>query len=291
MNEFVDSLVIIIVIYNTNLDDSESFQSIRQFKSDQKDINLFVYDNSNHPQNIRKYSGLNITYFYDSTNSGVSRAYNFGAAHAKESNKKWILLLDQDTKLPNTILNAYFNKIHNHQHIKLFVPILQLSNGKIFSPCTYRFKRGFYLKRISPGIHSLFNLAPVNSGMLIDVNSFYRSGGYNERVKLDFSDFQFIERFRKIHKNFYVLDLVCQQDFSNEKASLGSQLSRFVYYCEGARNMEKDTFVDWAQYAIIVLLRSLRLTVRYGKLNFVKVYLNVFFGRPKSGAKSGAYLC
>ena len=278
MKAFLDSLEIIIVLYNISLDESESFRALRGIDSGDRDLSLFVYDNSEHPQKIKTYDGLHISYRHDPENSGVSKAYNEGTAHARKHQKNWVLLLDQDTTLPSTLLKRYWEATEKTPELKLFVPVLTLKNGKIFSPCSYRFKRGFHLDTIEKGIHSLQKLSPVNSGMLIDVDTFFEVGGYNEKVKLDFSDFQFIERFRKQHPDFYVMDAECHQDFSDDEMAFESQLKRFKYYCEGARNIEKGRFLDWIQYAIVVFLRASRLTMRYKKPTFMATYLNTFLG-------------
>ena len=93
------------------------------------------------------------------------------------------------------------------------------------------------------------------------------------------SDFQFIERFRKVHQNFYVIAQRCQQDFSNDDESYTSQINRFKYFCEGARNSEKQGIWDWLQYNGVVLMRALKLVMRHGKLNFITTYYRTFL-RP-----------
>ncbi len=270
-----------MVLYNIRLEESKSFRSIREMDSGDGDLNLFVYDNSCQLQTIKAYEGLHISYLHDSKNSGVSKAYNEGTAHARKHQKKWVLLLDQDTSLPATLVKNYWEATEQNSEPKLFVPILKLDNGKIFSPCAYRFKRGFYLDSIEKGIHSLQKLAPVNSGMLIDIDAFFEVGGYNNEVKLDFSDFQFIERFRKRYSEFYVMDVACEQDFSDGEVSLAGQAHRFGYYCEGARNIEKNGLMDWLQYNAVVFLRAVRLSLRYKDLRFLHVYLTTFLF-PKS---------
>ncbi len=276
MGDFTNSLSIIIVVYNTALEDSGSFQSVRQMRVDGVLLDLFVYDNSARSQQLKEYSGLQITYLHDPENSGVSRAYNTGVAHAQKRQKKWVLLLDQDTTLPDTILDDYEKAVRQNPAVKLFVPILYLNNGKIFSPCTYRFKRGFYVDQIKEGMYSLNKLSPVNSGMLINIRAFLKAGGYNDQVKLDFSDFQFIERFRKVYPKFYVMDVQCQQDFSDDEVSFSTQASRFKYYCEGARNIDKEGIRDWVQYSLVVFVRALRLALRYKKPIFMYTYFNTF---------------
>ncbi len=282
MGEFTDSLSIIIVIYNTALDDSESFQSVGAMAVNGAPLDILVYDNSPSSQHIAEYPGLRITYYHDPENSGVSKAYNVGADHARKAQKEWVLLLDQDTTLPPEILGQYEMTVLQNPEKKLVVPILQLQNGKIFSPCRYKFKRGFYLDKISPGVHSLYQFSPVNSGILVSLSAFFEVGGYNEKVKLDFSDFQFIERFRKRHSTFVVMEVACQQDFSDDEVSFPGQTNRFRYYCEGARNMEKKGIWDWFQYNGVVFLRALRLTGRYRKGRFLQTYFNTFLFRNRS---------
>lgn len=282
MKKFVESLEIIIVLYNISLEESESFRSVSEMRSDEGTLSLFVYDNSNRPQSIKTYDGVQISYVHDPTNSGVSKAYNAGANHARKLQKRWVLLLDQDTTLPTTLLKSYWKAVEQNAELKLFVPILKLKNGKIFSPCAYKFKRGFYLDTIVKGIHSLQRLSPVNSGMLVDVSAFFEAGGYNQKVKLDFSDFQFIERFRKRYSNFFVMDVDCYQDFSDDEVSLTSQANRFGYYCEGARYIEKNGFWDWSQYSLVVFLRAFKLVIKYKDLRFIRIYLSTFLFPKKA---------
>ncbi len=186
------------------------------------------------------------------------------------------MLLDQDTRLPDSILPEYASAIQKNPKIHLFVPILKLKNGKIFSPSRYMYKRGFFVDTIIPGKQSLYRYAPVNSGIMVRVASFLEVGGYNEKVKLDFSDFQFVERFRKKYPDFWVLNVECLQDFSDDESSYKSQAVRFGYFCEGARNVEHQTVVDWMQYNTVVFVRALRLMLRYRKLAFFKIYFNKF---------------
>ena len=118
--------------------------------------------------------------------------------------------------------------------------------------------------------------------MLVNLKAFHEVGGYNEKVKLDFSDFQFIERFRKVYKTFYVVDIICEQDFSDDEISLPTQAKRFRYYCEGARNIEKEGAWDWIQYNSFVLLRAMRLTIRYGNVSFLRTYFSAFLFRSNT---------
>lgn len=284
MEGFNSSLLVIIVLYKKALDESETFQSLLQNIGTQETLDLFVYDNSPSRQAINEYTNISIEYTHDKDNAGLSTAYNEGVEYALKRHKDWVLLLDQDTVLPFNILRAYKGAIQQFPKIKMFAPILLLRNGTIFSPCRYRFKRGFHLKAISEGLHSLFNYSPVNSGIMVSVRAFTAVGGYNSRVRLDFSDFQFIERFRKIYPEFYVLDVYCTQNFSNEEPSLYSQAIRFRFFCDGALHADKNGIWDSMQYLTVVFLRALRLTFKYRKTQFIATFFSTFF--TSSGSKA-----
>jgi GT2 family glycosyltransferase len=276
MEKFINSLSIIIVVYNQKIDECASFRSIISMKVSNFNLDIFIYDNSTLPQTMVENKSFTIKYYHDSKNSGVSKAYNQGAMHAMAKNKSWVLLLDQDTLLPANLLQEYEKVISTNSELMLFVPILKLKNGIIFSPCRYRFKRGFFVKEINPGIHNLKSLSPVNSGMLINLNAFNTVGGYNNNVKLDFADFQFIERFKKKYPKFYILDTYCIQDFSNDNVTYKSQVIRFQFYCEGARNIEKNSLIDWFSYGTFTLFRALKLCIKYKKIIFLNIYFNSF---------------
>lgn len=283
MTGFLQNLLVIIVKYNCSLEECDSFNSLQLIAEKEKQtIHIYVYDNSVVSESIRDYQKMVIQYRHNPKNPGVSKAYNEGVAFAKLTNKKWVLLLDQDTVLPVGIMKNYEEALRNNKAIKLFAPILKLKSGKIFSPSRYRFKRGFFISSITSGIHSLFNLAPVNSGIMVEVEAFIKVGGYNEAVQLDFSDFQFIERFRKLDKNFFVLNTECIQDFSDNEVSYESQLQRFKFYCSGALHIENKSFIDWAQYNVVILARAARLSLRYKTFNFVGLYLRKFLFASKS---------
>ena len=281
MNEAIDRLIAVVVLYNCRIEDSKSIQSINEslgcapFAMD-----VVVYDNSPYSEieSGSKFSKgqFNIHYFHDASNPGVSKAFNVAAEYAKRLQKKWILLLDQDTSFPLECISSYLQAIEQHPTISLFVPILKLSSGTILSPSRYRFKRGFAIKEIVLGINSLKQISPVNSGMLINLDAFTKAGGYNEKIKLDFSDFQFIERFKKVSESFYIINMVVLQEFSDEMTDVIKLNERFAFYCDGAKNCTKHSLMDSLTYFIVVLLRATSLVSRTRNIVFYKTFIQSY---------------
>lgn len=281
----INDIFAVVVTYNSLFQGSDTMRSLNlSLQKTNKRLDILIYDNSPINQHAY-YDGLTldrfkITYLSDISNPGVSAAYNTAAKIAKKHDKKWILLLDQDTNFSENIFDAYTGAISAYSHdIKLFVPILKLKDGRIFSPSRYKLKRGFMLKNISPGLHNLKSLSPVNSGMLIDIKAFFEVGGYNEKVRLDFSDFQFIERFKRSFTTLYVVDSVALQDFSDEEINLNSALSRFKIYNECASQIENKSLADHFIYLGITFNRSLKLVGKFRNLSFIKAWYTHYVKR------------
>ena len=64
---------------------------------------LYIFDNSNNRNDITK--NLKIEYIYKGENAGIAKALNVGARKAIEEGYKWLLTLDQDSKITESIIN------------------------------------------------------------------------------------------------------------------------------------------------------------------------------------------
>lgn len=254
----LSDIYFVIVLYKTELANCESFISLSNDKtSGQRNISLLVYDNSPDRQDMEKSMGFwNIDYIHDKENSGLSKAYNIGAKKAQSIGKKLIFLLDQDTIFPENSLNTYLKSINDHSDINLFAPILRVKNGKIMSPCKYIKKWGKFIDKLDPGIYRLNNYVPVNSGLCIDLEAFQAVGGYNESVKLDGADFQFIERLKKKYDRFCVLNIEAFQNFSMFDDDNSKIIIRYKMFLDDISNFE--TFQRWDKlyYLRIALIRT-----------------------------------
>ncbi|HMI00859.1 MAG TPA: glycosyltransferase [Pedobacter sp.] len=277
MQEYIYSHVLpIVVLYRQTIEESSTLLSLNaSLALLNLKMDLFIYDNSpeaNVSDNHFSWRQFRVHYSHDPTNGGLSKAYNEGAKKAVQMNKKWLLLLDQDTSFAKTILSSYQVAVDNNPRVRLFAPILELSNGIIFSPCINKHKRGYPAKEISSGLHSLSKLSPVNSGILVDLNLFLEVGGYNENLKVDFCDFQFLEKIQKKESDFYVVDSVASQDFSSDEVSLQKQRHRFEIYLKDAINCEKTSLKDKLEFLYTVTRHTLGLTYKQKSLVFIKIY-------------------
>ena len=275
LSSTIEGILFILVIYKRKLNESDSFISlVNSLKNTHVNVDIFIYDNS--PSSMildEELSGenWNIHYVHDKTNPGVSKAYNEGFKLGKKLNKKWLLLLDQDTKLPNNAITKYCKAVQDNNEYSLFAPILVSTNGTIYSPCNYFFKRGFPMKSIEIGLMNARRKSLLNSGLLISIDIFEKVGGYNERLKLDFSDFDFIDRYRKISGQFFIINTECIHELSSNEEDFDSSITNFTRYCKGLKIYIVADFDSFCLFCI-TLIRACKLSFRFRNIDFISVF-------------------
>ncbi|HWW41767.1 glycosyltransferase [Pedobacter sp.] len=271
----VKDILIVVVIYNTPLEESLSLISLDQncLKSD-----VFIYDNSlisNYQNHLVSFRNLNIKYVHDATNPGVSKAYNTAADFAFNNKKKLLLLLDQDTCLPENGIKEYLKAVNANPKMNLFAPMLKF-NDKIYSPCNYYIHRGSHKKQFNTGVNSLKYTNFLNSGLLIKVDAFFKVKGYDENIRLYFSDFEFVNRFKKEYQEYYLVDMICNHELSStDMSDAFKALQRFKIYCEDAKRASKSISLR-LQYFITLSLRAVKLSLYFKDLKFIMIFFSDF---------------
>ncbi len=273
-------ILIVTVIYNQKITDTNVYKTLLSEKEA-----VYIYDNSPGPQPVDNLSE-NWIYISDPSNPGLSAAYNKAAEYAASNGYDWILISDQDTIYPEEALELYRMYIVKHNAPRMFIPKVKISDNIYLSPV----KQRLYLARTTPtmppdGEIELRKYAVINSGILVATDSFISCGGYNEKVFLDFSDFQFIERFENLYKRAYVTDIICQQDFSDKSDKKEKKLSRFEMFClslKGYECVRKNKFF----IHMAVLRRAIALSVKIRSLKPIKILIRRYILRNLSKNQS-----
>ena len=240
--------------------------------------NLFVYDNSPDasPISSRSYRGWKTTYVHDHSNPGVSSAYNAGYNFAKKTEKKWMLLLDQDTEFASGCWSIYADAVAEHPHCKIFAPILKDGNC-VCSPCRISAGRGrpASVSQLVPGPKLLSSISLLNSGMLISLQAFAAVGGYEIRAGLDYSDHIFIKKLSAYTDSYYLLNMECRHSISARDISARISRDRFMQFCSGAVEYAKlDNNILVFAY---ILLRSFKLALSARNIWYVKYCVKTIF--------------
>lgn len=268
-------ILIVIVLYKQSLDDCQSFNVLKKIKN--KQIALFVYDNSPSRGNVIHFpESLQIMYMHNPSNPGVSKAYNEGSSYAKKNGFDYLLLLDQDTELPENFIYE-LEKINSAVTTYPLVSFRLMRAGEQLSPFNYRFKRGsMMVNQSESGVHPLKNISLLNSGILISVELFDKAGGYDENVELYFSDFVFLNRVRRIQKDFYISPIVFKHSMSSDDTSnLESFMQRFKFYLIGARQASVSENC-YSIYAITTFLRVIKVAIKIKSLVPLRQFLHYF---------------
>jgi len=270
----MEKILAILVVYKELIANTSTYTSLLQSLTHSGlKLDLFIYDNS--PEEFIQVVDLdpcfNVEYIRNTSNPGVSKAYNEGAAYASSKFKEWILILDQDTSFPITSIEQYLKSKNRYPQMKLFAPTLEASFG-ILSPGQS------FLKHSSPsraklvtGLHMFTRKSLLNSGLLINISFFNEIGGYNENIPLDFSDTYFIEKVSKVINQFVLIDLICKHSLSSEISDYKTVLTRFKYYCIGAREYAKTS--NWFLVYFWSFLRTVKLTIKFKRIDFLQVFL------------------
>jgi GT2 family glycosyltransferase len=275
-----DIILIIVVLYKKRLSESAIYKSLEQITwPSSKGIDLLVYDNSPAEfiqEEINPQGKFVIKYIRDTSNSGVSKAYNEGALLAQTLQKKWVVFFDQDTLLPANFFTVLLDSIARHPEQVLFVPRLMANNIQL-SPCRYLFAKGIPYKKEHPaGICTLKRKNLLNSCLCIRLDAFFHAGGYRDRVHLYYSDFVFINYFKKKYPTFFLLDVNIPHGMSALENGIQNQLRTFSLFCIGAR----EALIVEPGYAVFyfmhTLMRCCLLAWRYKHIRFVKIFLNYF---------------
>lgn len=269
------SILVVVVLYNQTIGQSRALNCLKSNTLPENiNVKFFIYDNSSSEQT----NGLlSEKYYYqhDQSNPGLSKAYNTACEYAIKNKFEWIILLDQDTWLPDNFYTEYIQAIRDNNDIKIFSSLVEIgSSGIYLSPAKYG------LKKINPsekkyiGRRSLFDIGIINSGMCINTNAFKEIGGYHNDVYLDFSDFYFIEKLREKYPIVGIIDIVLKQDFSGLETNKHKQLTRFRNYCKCAKAYPKESLKDYIEFLILVGGRAILLCFRFSTLKFLKIFMN-----------------
>jgi rhamnosyltransferase len=273
--KWLNETLAVIVLYQSELKDSPTFISLTQsLEAADAQLDLIVFNNSPTAGAALDNPRWKIFYRHNPTNMGVSKMYNEGHKQALSQGKKWLLLLDQDTRYPVSFFSDCGMALQQHPNEQIFIPRLYDAYGMV-SPFTFRFGGGQRIPPLKPGSYSIKKYKFQNCGVLISLEAFGKAGGYDNGLPLDFSDYSFVDRLEKVLANVVVTQVTAQHSFSSTShASLTDSVARFKYYVKGCRYYKKYYKPnDWT-ISVRLLLRSIKLSGQYKSWKFMLIYFN-----------------
>ncbi len=195
-------LLTVIVLYGTSLKESAALNSLLAESEAIEWLpergRLLVFDNTPGGQDI---AGLpdNVVYHAAGRNEGIAAAYNYALEMAEREGAKWLLTLDEDTRMPP----GFFARlrelaVEKEPDIRIAAIAPQLSQGDIILSPYRVLPWGIrYLPRGFEGI-AAGEIHGLNSGSLFRVRALREIGGFDSRFWLDYQDYA---TFRALYRN------------------------------------------------------------------------------------------
>ena len=267
-------ILFVIATYKDKYFECESYKRlVESFNTFGKNniLNIYVADNTNVPNwnldHPKHSENVNINYHHFPTNPGLPYVYNKSAQFATDNNFKWIVFLDQDTKLPN---NFYQEYVSINQTEVIYCPLV-FSEGKLMSPSAYKFYRSAIIDLPSTSSIALSGHSCINSGLLLRTDFFMKIDGYNDRLFLDFADHDFIEKVYKSGiKKLGIINVILEQDFSSNTHNKLQAIGRYRTFVKDLLNFKKKRN-KVKIFFYVDLPHVLKLTIQYRSLAFAKI--------------------
>lgn len=271
----LSKILFVEVLYGQKYDTTNVYNT---FLSKLSNSHIFIFDNSPTPQHTQdEFREMNVYYVSQTSNPGLSYAYNRAAEYAKERAFEWMMILDQDTFIPPQTVADFTNALSRNAHLKLFVPAVRVGHQLYMSPVKTKGCISKLATNVPRGVVSTLEYMPINSGMIVSVDALLAVGGYNEKVWLDHSDYQFMKRFNRVYTQMFVLDSECEQEFSNIVQTKSQKLKRFEIFCDCIKNCEKDTTKDTLDYLHLVVRRTLSLVIATRSISPITIVIKKYF--------------
>ncbi len=215
----------LLVIYNRRCEDSPSCEGLRAVTP----TRAVVVDNSTEENDNARYCACHgIGYVSMGGNAGLAKAYNRGIRHIKENtDATHVLLLDDDTTLPDGFLEYTAEAVRKDEKAKIFAPLVRDEKG-LLSPCRID---GLHVMRANEHDRlSASAFTAINSGLVIDLGVF-DDFTYDEGYFLDYIDHAFFRDMKARGVTFAVTDQVLFQRFSgNERGNKQAAKRRLAIF-------------------------------------------------------------
>ena len=173
----MNSVAAAIILYNPNE------TAIKNLESCRKQVDkLYVVDNSDSTEEVpsRIESNHELELLSHGQNLGVARALNIAANKAFKDGFHYLLTLDQDTVIPGDLVSELLLTIRTDKRTAIAAPFYSNIN--------------YNLKPKQEGISS--PLVVSTSANLLNLIAFSDIGNFNEKLFIDYVDFDFCIRLK-----------------------------------------------------------------------------------------------
>lgn len=250
-----NSVLIIIVLYKTKLESCITYNTlIQNIKVSKLNYELIIYNNT---ASIDITSNSSYTAVNSKKNDRLQGAYNYALNYAKQNNREWLLLLDQDTALTSDYLlklQNYLGSDNQADDVVAVVPFL-MENSKVLSPHKIQFFNCKRAKVTTAGLQK-GHVTAFNSLSLLKVDFLAKIEGFSSKFPLDMLDYWYYNQIYKNNKKVYVLDTFVNHQLSLSSYEKNIPLSRHIDLLLAEKELNKELgSIEYLLYKIRLLFR------------------------------------
>lgn len=216
------TIYISIINYNGEKDTILCLESLDKLHKNDIDLNVIVIDNAS--QRIfkipdKKFTNFSLKVIRNNENLGFSAGHNIAVRYALENRADYVLILNNDTRVDNKLLDNLLKVIESDRKIGVVVPKIYFEKGYEFHKDRYEEKnlgkiiwyaggimdwknvvgknRG--VDEVDIGLYSVLEKTEIATGccMLVSKNVFKNVGFFDERFFLYYEDTDFTMRIKK----------------------------------------------------------------------------------------------
>jgi GT2 family glycosyltransferase len=219
------SLYVVVVLYQRGLTTSPTCQSLLRKKALHPQDTFLIYDNS--PSSDWAFIPEGWQVVCNPKNGGLLTAYTYAFSQAKLKGCPWVLLLDQDTELPEHFLesiHANIAQMQTRSDVVAIVPVVRSGNRQV-SPVLPKLGREtpFQPRNV---IETQW-LSAINSGTCLRVEFIESVGGFCELFWLDYLDHWLFKVINNSRKSVFVTDMELRHDLSVADMNRGLNVQRY----------------------------------------------------------------
>ena len=269
--------LILVVVYNIDVKESESINSLIGSNDYITNSCVLVWDNSLDVQQPTSIEWLfdrikHVEYIHKPENIPLSRVYNEVINKNCLENYDYLILLDQDSTFTVDFFCQLNKSINEFKNVPLFLPIV-ISSNQIVSPADIFMFKGKYWKSKRLGLVESKYKAAINSGMVISFDYLKnRFAGYDERLKFYGTDTYFLKTYSKSNDYFCVFDY----DLHHHLAYCNSRdvdiiINRHPECMKAVLLLNSTNFTMKLLVKLYILIFSIKQAIKYKDIRFLDV--------------------
>jgi hypothetical protein len=281
------SVLAVIVLYKRSVERSQTLISLGENLGRHprllQCLRVLLWDNS--PMPTTPTLAFPFDYVHSGKNVGTAGAFNRAMEFAETMSIPWLLLLDQDTTLPEDFVAKmvdYSDRFADTPEVAAIVPLLWC-RGQLISP--KRLRSLYRISPVPPACYGTYKEQVVvcDSATLMRTAALREAGGYDEELFwLDFSDIYVFAALHRNGKSIYIAsDLQLQHSLSimDYDSDMTPERYRNFLAAEGTFFSLRRSPLDNVALTVRLLARGTKQYLRYKNKTFARMTWTAFCRR------------